>query len=297
VHEQVAAGRLTQGDESNIDGLVATVRNDLLAGLPGGPSQLAGELNQLATALEGLSFGGSTVEAATSSRVFDVVGAVVGGDADLLTSVSTLDINGTQNSYQGILTAVGDLQNDCSGISSGVLDNTIQTAQDTLVSSDLPLVGQLYSTLGSQLGTTPFSSVVTSLISGNFTQFGGVSGLQGLLDGGPLDTLRNNLSLLGNLTGPLAGLSGGGLPALSQITDPEGTLPGFTDLFNLIPISGGFGLGGTALTSSQVGTLVSGLLDTSGGPAQITSLTGILSGGDVLGNLVGIGGLLGGLLP
>jgi hypothetical protein len=296
VAQHVAAGRLTSNDQTNINGLVGTIRNDLNAGLPGGPSQLVGELNGLATALEGLSFAGNTAESATSSRVFDVIGAVLGSDADLLNAVSNRDLNGTRSSYDNILTAISDLQNDCNGVSSGVLDNPVQAVQDMLDASNLPLVGQLYSALGGQLGNTPFSSVVTSLINGNFTQFGGVNGLQTLLSGGPLDTLRNNLTLLGNLTGPLAGLSGGGLPALSQITDPESTLPGFTDLFNLIPVSGGFGLGGTALSSNQVGTLVSGLLDTSGGPAQITTLTGILNGGNVLGNLPGIGTLLGGLL-
>lgn len=303
VRAEVTAGRLTPADRTSIDNLVGIIRTDLGAGLPGGSDQLTGEIDNLATALQGLSFAND--QSGVKARVFDVVGGVLAAEGDLLNAVSNRDINATGAAYFDIVTSVSDLQNDCNGVSSGVLDNPGQAIHSMLKDSNLPLIGQLYSALGTQLGSTPFGDVVTSLINGNFTSLGGVTGLQTTLTGGStaggFGDLQQNLTLLGNLLGPLAGLSSGGLPALSLLT-ASGTIsppPSFTSLLNLIPLvsgsSGLFGLGGTAITPPQAGSLLVTFLTPVGGVAPISSLSGVLNGGNVLGNLGTIGSSLGGL--
>jgi hypothetical protein len=174
----------------------------------------------------------------------------------------------------------------------------IENTRTNFQSTRLPIIRAVMGSLAQSQAGGQFRVVMSGLVTGNLDRFGGKAGLQRLVDTAannvtipdgqtPLGNLQTGVGNLGNLTGALAGLNQGGLPAVNDILDPAGSLPNFASLIPQIP-------GFSDASASEVGSLISTVLTPgAGGVLPINTLagTGLLSG-NVLGNLGQIGSAL-----
>jgi len=275
------------------------LKTALKQGLPGGFSQMTDGMRTLGASVVNLSSQvvGTDDRSQTVRTLLTGMAGLLNANADSLDSVAALDGTGYTNAEHGALDAIQTMANNLPNHLTGALLTELVNTRNSLDSTRLPIIRATMDALKRTQAGVQFDAVMAGVTTGNLSNFGGEKGLQQLLDtpasanaSSPLGNLQSGLGNLGNLTGPLAGLNQGGLPAVNDILDPDQKLPSFGTLIPQIP-------GFASASPGQVGNLISTVLTPgTGGVLPINSLanTGLLSG-NVLGNLGQIGSILSGL--
>ena len=271
----------------------------LKQGLPGGFAQMTDGMRTLGASVVNLSnqVVGTDDRSQTVRTLLVGMAGLLTANANSADAVADLDGAAYTNAEHAALDAIQTMANNLPNHLTGALLTELVTTRNSLDSTRLPIIRATMDALKRTQAGTQFNSVMAGVTTGNLDNFGGKGGLQRLLDtpantstGSPLGNLQTGLGNLGNLTGPLAGLNQGGLPAVNDILDPDQQLPSFGTLIPQIP-------GFASASPGQVGNLISTVLTPgAGGILPINSLAnaGLLSG-NVLGNLGQIGSILSGL--